>query len=108
MKITLLITIFLCILTGSVSAGSTLYGEEGFINTPSSEIIPDRNINLGLSYLPGNTSYIFTGKPNLIYSVFFQFLPRTEVGLVYNQVFGWVTLITLISKIFPPLTEALV
>jgi hypothetical protein len=91
MKTTLLIAIFLFTLTNSASAGPTFYGEEGFINTPASEIIPERNINLGLSYLPGNTSYIFTGKPNLIYSVFFQFLPRTEVGIVFNQVFGWAT-----------------
>jgi hypothetical protein len=87
----LLITSFCFLLTPGVQAGPTLYGEEGFINTPASEIIADRNINIGLSFLQGNGSYIFTGKPNIIYSAFFQFLPRTEVGLVYNQVIGWIT-----------------
>jgi hypothetical protein len=91
MKKLLLLLTTLLLLPFPALAGSTFSGDEGFINTPSSEVIGDRRINLGMSYLPGDRSYIFLGKPNLIYSVALGFIPRTEIVLIYNQVFGWVT-----------------
>lgn len=84
----ILIIFFLLFIPDKISfASPALYGDSGFINTPSSEVIPDRNINLGLSYLSPERSYVFIGKPNLIYSMSIGFIPRTEVGIVFNQVF---------------------
>jgi hypothetical protein len=67
-------------------ASSSFYGDSGYINTPNSENISDRGFDFGLSYFPGTTSYLRIGKPNLLYSLSLGFIPRTEVGLVYNQI----------------------
>lgn len=78
---------FAFLLQNKIMASPTLLGDEGFINTPSANVIKDRTANIGMAYLPKQSSLIYTGTDNLIYSLFFGFLPRTEVGLVYNQIF---------------------
>lgn len=77
----------LFLIQSNVFASPNLIGEEGFINTPSANTIKDRTANIGLAYLPGKSSIIYTGTNNLIYSLFFGFLPRTEIGLIFNQIF---------------------
>ncbi len=80
--------IFLCnfFIDKSV-ASSSFYGDSGFIVCPGSEIIKDRKIDFNLSYLNGKSSFVYVGTPNLIYSMSLGFIPRVEVGLVYNQIF---------------------
>lgn len=67
-------------------ASSSFYGDSGYINTPNSENISDRGLDFGFSYINAKNSFVMLGKPNLIYSLSLGFIPRTEVGLVYNQI----------------------
>ncbi|GIW22903.1 MAG: hypothetical protein KatS3mg068_1910 [Candidatus Sericytochromatia bacterium] len=79
--------LFILLIEFKLCASPTLLGDDGFINTPSAKVLKDRKANIGIAYLPGKSSLIYTGTDNLVYSLFFGFLPRTEVGLVYNQIF---------------------
>jgi len=69
-----------------VKAEQTLYGDTGFINTPSADIISEKKINFGLAYLPAESAYILK-VPNLVYSMSLGFIPRTEIGIVFTQFF---------------------
>lgn len=87
-----LLIFFVFLFQIKILASPTLLGDEGFINTPSAYVLKDRTANIGIAYLPKKSSLVYTDTDNLVYSLFFGFLPRTEVGLVYNQVFTGVRL----------------
>ncbi len=89
MKKNLFITVFyLLINLYSVTFASTsLFGDKGFINTPSSEVLTEKNINLGFSYLPQGKSYVDTKFSNNIYSISIGLIPRIEIGINFTEVF---------------------
>lgn len=67
-------------------ASSTFYGDQGLINTPSAYVINDRNIDISLASLSEKVSYSHN-KPNFLYTLGLGFLPRTELGISFNQIF---------------------
>lgn len=70
----------------SFAGGSSFYGDNGAISTPTSEV-KDKQFDIGMTYMKGERSYILTGTPNLIYSFNMNIFPFLEVGLSYNQTF---------------------
>ncbi|MFN8575914.1 MAG: YjbH domain-containing protein [Candidatus Sericytochromatia bacterium] len=67
-------------------ASSTFYGDQGIINTPSAYVLNDRNIDISFGSLSDKVSYIYN-KHNLLYTMGLGFLPRTELGISFNQIF---------------------
>lgn len=87
MKVFFSIILFFILLNNQhARANSTFYGDQGLINTPSAYVINDRNIDISFGSLTENVSYIYN-KHNLLYSIGIGFIPRTELGFTFNQIF---------------------
>jgi len=82
----LFISVSYTLLSKESFANSTFYGDQGLINTPSAYVLEDRKIELSISGLSPQVSYILN-KQNVLYSTSLGFIPRTEVGIIFNHVF---------------------
>jgi len=75
---------------GGVNAGISLLGSSGLLNIPTAEILPDREICFGFSYIP--KPYAFLVGPeynNTAYYCSMGYLPFLEIDLRITRVVNW-------------------
>ena len=77
-------------LAGVGMAGISLLGSSGLVNIPTAEIVPDRNIYFGFSYIP--KPYAILGQPgysNTAYYCSIGYLPFLELNFRITRIVHW-------------------